>query len=102
MPHVFNRRQPASIPAGAVYVGRGKGGRVETWSNPYVMHGERQRDAVCDNFEVYARERLQREPDWLLPLVGKDLVCWCQSPQDAVKKRCHAQIILQLIEEMYG
>ena len=60
------------------------------------MHRERDRDAVCDAFEEYARDRLTREPGWLGPLRGVDLVCWCQSPADLHKKCCHAETLLRL------
>lgn len=81
---VFNKKREL-YPPDAVYVGR-----PSPWGNPFVMMTENDRNQVCDKFEAYARERLRREPDWLEPLKGKDLVCYC-SP-----KRCHADTLLIL------
>ena len=54
------------------------------------MYREEQRDAVIDAFREYAIERLKREPQWLEPLRGKDLVCWC------APARCHADVLMDL------
>ncbi|MGI4791995.1 MAG: DUF4326 domain-containing protein [Janthinobacterium lividum] len=70
---------------GAVFVGR-----PGPFGNPFIMHSEGERDSVCDQFEVYATERLKAEPGWLDPLRGKDLVCFC------APKRCHGDILLKL------
>ena len=85
--NVLNKKRDV-IPTGAVYVGRGS-----PWGNPFVIGRDGDRADVIRKFEVYARERLTREPDWLAPLRGKDLVCWC-APQP-----CHAHVICILIEE---
>lgn len=42
-------------------------------------------------FRVYAEARAKAEPDWLAPLKGRDLVCWCK-PGEA----CHADVLLEL------
>lgn len=90
MAKVLNQRTatPEEL-AGAIYVGRGRG---SVWGNPYPMTGdhEAERERVCSEFRTYAIERLRREPHWLDPLRGKDLVCWC------APKQCHADILLQL------
>ena len=67
--------------------------RATIWGNPFVLHDESMRDAVCEAFEDYARTRLQTEPNWLEPLRGYDLACWC------APKRCHGDTILQLLAE---
>lgn len=64
--------------------------RGTPWGNPFVMVTEADRDDVCDKFEQYAQWRLTIEPNWLEPLRGKNLGCWC------VPKRCHAQTLLRL------
>jgi Domain of unknown function (DUF4326) len=84
MPKVYSRRS-GSIPPGAVYVGR-----PSPWGNPFPMRSESERDAVCDKFEKYATERAARDPLWLAPLQGRDLVCWC------APRRCHAETLLRL------
>lgn len=93
MPRIYSKRKGAEPPPpDAVYVGRGT-----PWGNPFsigqaiIAVGERAtREQVCDCFESYAVRRLRREPDWLEPLIGKDLVCWC------APKRCHAETLLRL------
>jgi len=64
--------------------------RQGPWGNPFVLGQDGNRDQVCDLFRVYAEWRLTIQPDWLLPLKGKDLACWC-APQ-----RCHADTLLKL------
>lgn len=67
--------------------------RSSEWGNPFIMHNERERDKVCAQFEAYARWRLTIEPDWLKPLRGHDLACWC------APKRCHAETLLRLANQ---
>lgn len=76
------------LPVGAVRVDCGT-----ACGNPFIMHSESQRDQVCDKFEPYAAWRLTIEPDWLKPLRGKHLVCWC------APKRCHAETLRRLVNE---
>lgn len=85
MPKVWNKRDPL-CPADAVYVGR-----PTKWGNPYAIgvHGDR-----LQVIEKY-RQRLEAmDPalrrEWLQPLVGKDLVCWC------APLTCHADILLEI------
>lgn len=69
--------------------------RGSDWGNPFVMQKDTQaeRDRVCDLFEQYAKWRLTVDPDWLEPLVGRNLACWC------APKRCHAETLLRLVNE---
>lgn len=86
MPRVWNKRNRLEVrPLDAVYVGR-----PSPWGNPYKAGKDGTREQVVAKFEVYALERLNKEPDWLKPLVGKDLICWC-APQV-----CHADVLLRL------
>tara|TARA_R110002096_G_scaffold66682_4_gene162257 strand:- start:5577 stop:5879 length:303 start_codon:yes stop_codon:yes gene_type:complete len=64
--------------------------RQSCWGNPFVLRVDGDRDEVCDYFEEYAKWRLTIQSDWLDPLRGKDLACWC-SPQ-----RCHGNTLLRL------
>ena len=59
-------------------------------TDPTVLHG---RAWAVREFEKYALGRLERQPDWLAPLRGKSLVCWCQSPGDPRPKACHAEVL---------
>lgn len=65
-------------------------GRPSVWGNPFTMKDEADRDRVCDLFDKYAAWRLQYEPEWLLPLRGKVLGCYC------APKRCHAETLDRL------
>ncbi len=42
-------------------------------------------------FHAYAKARLRVEPEWLAPLRGKDLACYCQPGEP-----CHADVLLDL------
>jgi hypothetical protein len=81
MPKVLNSR--SGLPG--IRVDRGT-----PWGNPFIMRFESERDYVCDLYEQYAQWRLTVEPEWLHPLRGKDLVCWC------APKRCHAETLVRL------
>lgn len=45
-------------------------------------------------FRVSARETLHYWPDWLEPLRGYDLACYCEPDEP-----CHADVLLDLIAE---
>ena len=65
--------------------------RDGSWGNPYPMSGERERNKVCDAFEIYLAGR----PDLLEriaagELSGKVLLCWCHP------KRCHGDHLAEL------
>lgn len=64
--------------------------RTTPWGNPFYIGPDGDRDDVCDNFETYAEQRLKDEPNWLDPLVNKDLACWC------APLRCHAETLIRL------
>jgi hypothetical protein len=75
-------------PAGSVAIGRGS-----VWGNPFIIGQDGDRDTVISKFYHYAKWRLEREPQWLEPLQGKDLACYC-SPNP-----CHGNAIIQLLTE---
>ena len=88
MTKVYNQRKRLEPkPLDAVYVGRGRGSH---WGNPYREGRDGTRNEVIAKFEAYAIKRLKREPNWLDPLKGKDLICWC------APKPCHADVLLRL------
>jgi len=64
--------------------------RGTRWGNPFVLKLDGTRDEVCNLFAAYAEWRVNYQPDWLEPLRGKDLYCWC------APKRCHAMTLLKL------
>jgi uracil-DNA glycosylase len=83
MPKIYNKSYEihwaSYVPEWAVYCGRGS-----PWGNPFVMKNESERDYVCDRFEKEILPTLD-----VLPLRGKDLVCYC------APKRCHCDSILK-------
>ena len=85
---VLNKRTD-KIPTDATYVGR-----PSKWGNPYKMTGSGvtkiDRANAIENYRKWLECRLVIEPDFLTPLQGKDLVCWC-SPLP-----CHADILIKL------
>ena len=80
--NVYNKRRPNEIPKGAVYVGR-----PTVFGNPFSKGTKEQNIA---DFREYAEERIGTDPQWLNPLEGKDLVCWC-SPAG-----CHGEVLIEL------
>jgi hypothetical protein len=67
----------------AVYVGR-----PTKWGNPYKLT-EYSLDLALFYYEIWLKEQLKKDPNFLKQLVGKDLVCFC--PLD---KSCHADILM--------
>lgn len=76
--------------ADSVYIGRGS-----PWGNPYVLGKHGDRDEVIRKFREYASAVILEYPDWLEPLVGKDLVCYC------APLACHGDVLLEMIEKRY-
>ena len=73
-------------PEGAVYIGR-----PSKWKNPYKIGKDGSRSEVIDKFEKYATLKLENEPKWLEPLIGKDLYCYC------APEACHGDVIIKLL-----
>lgn len=59
--------------------------RPTRWGNPFRS---------VNLFVTYAVNRAVDNPEWLKPLRGKNLACWCR-PGD----KCHADVLLQLCQE---
>ena len=81
-----------SAPDNAVYIGRGS-----KWGNPYVIGKDGDRAEVIEKYRVWAYQKWVEDQgygiDWLEPLKGKDLVCFC-APQ-----ACHGDVLLEMIGE---
>lgn len=73
--------------ASAEYIGRGS-----VYGNPFIIGKDGDRMQVIAKFKAYAEWRLSKEPNWLDPLKGKDLACYC-APQ-----ACHGDVIILMIE----
>lgn len=91
-----------------VYVGRGS-----LWGNPFVARGGGVRskysvtevDDPIGEYEKYIRSA-PKLMDKLYELHGKKLGCFCVRLHDAQpppgKERCHAQVLVRLVEEVCG
>jgi hypothetical protein len=69
------------------YIGRGS-----KWGNPYVIGKDGDRDEVIAKFRAYAEVRLKHFPDWLEPLEGQNLLCFC------APLPCHGDVLVSLIK----
>jgi hypothetical protein len=85
---VWNKRDP-HCPKDAVYVGR-----PTPWGNPFKIGGSGinkiDRASAILSYRGWLECKLAVEPDFLKPLQGKDLVCWC------APLPCHADVLLEL------
>jgi hypothetical protein len=79
------------MPENTVYVGR-----PTRWGNPFRVGGLGVPTAI-EKYRGWLNERLFADPDFLLPLRGKDLACWCR-----VDQPCHADMLLEFLEALYG
>ena len=99
------------MPEGAIYVGR-----PTKWQNPYKvvkMNGWRVLNtesgyysrvfttkmaatvqAVSDYKNMLERKHREYLTEWVAPLRGKDLACWCP-----LGELCHADVLLELANQ---
>lgn len=68
--------------------------RPTRWGNPFPISDTVSRARSMQKFTVWLDRQLARDPDFLEPLRGYNLGCFC--PPDLL---CHADI---LIERLYG
>ena len=83
------RRKGWRMPEGAVYVGR-----PTPWGNPYSMSKNCDEACVVQLFKGWMDFQLRQNREWLEPLRGHDLVCWCP-----LYRPCHADAILDRLRE---
>lgn len=105
------------MPEGAIYVGRPSqfgnfyrvGDVAYTGSMPFplrtVSEPRNEPPVVAERcesaaqavawFRQWAEKMVERYPDWLEPLRGHDLACWC--PLDG--QPCHADVLIELLGE---
>lgn len=90
-----------AIPADVVRVDRGS-----KWGNPFRMsdgscdhpdcgpksHPPTTREMVIESYRGWLFGMLANQPDFLEPLRGKRLACWC------APKACHAEVILEALD----
>lgn len=78
--------------------------RMSVLGNPFYMKHESERDAVCDKYETYFKNKVAHgDYDFIVELrrlyklakrYGKlELYCWC------APKRCHAETIKRFLEK---
>jgi hypothetical protein len=77
--------------------------RRSRWGNPYRI-GEiwlgrpLDRDKAIELYREWLRRRLVQQPDYLEPLRGKDLACWCRPAEGFLGRvLCHGQVIAGLL-----
>lgn len=67
--------------------------RSSKWGNQFKINEERTRKEAIMAYRIWIESCLtpeQRE-EYLAPLRGKDLCCWCK-----ISQACHADILLEL------
>lgn len=79
----YKRAKP--LPPDAIYVGR-----PSRWGNPYQVK-KYGRDEALRLYNIHLTAKIQNEPDFLTPLAGRDLACWCK-----LDEACHADILMRL------
>ena len=72
--------------------GRARGCNPWRFGKPDGQGGVYTRDRIIDLYRRAARFWVD-DPDWLAPLRGHDLVCWCPLDQP-----CHADVLLELAD----
>lgn len=77
----------------AVYIGRGRGERGK-WGNPFKVE-DWGREICLELYREWLKKKLKEEPDFLEPLRGKDLVCFCK-----LSEKCHGDIIIEFLEKI--
>lgn len=69
----------------AVYVGR-----PTKWGNPFKPQDYGLGECLM-KYREWLGEQIKKDPNFLKPLVGKDLVCFCK-----LDAPCHADILLEM------
>lgn len=83
---------------GAIYIGRGS-----ALGNPFVIGRDGDRDAVCDAYEIWIDEQIERGNTRVLNMLNKIrtmsktqhviLGCFC------APRRCHGDTIKRILEQ---
>lgn len=82
-----SRKKGSVMPEDAIYVGR-----PTKYGNPFrvQMPMVDSPESILVLFEEHLDKVLAVEPDFLEPLRGKDLACWCRPTYP-----CHADVLLK-------
>ena len=95
MPTRFQYRRGMVLGPNQVYVGRRMWFDKQTyppndkWGNPYSVKEYGLEEALL-KYEIWLTAKLASDPDYLEPLRGKDLGCWCK-----LTGKCHADLLLK-------
>lgn len=73
--------------------------RLSMFGNPFVMKRETERDLVCDQYDVYFVDKINKNVGFKYAIQnvgdvmrnGKKLACWCYP------KRCHCMTIVDYL-----
>ena len=79
--------------------------RRTIFGNPYPMESEKERNLVCDQFQIHFNmliheDQFFRDAVWNMAILlkkGFKLACWCYSKEDP--KRCHAFTYLDYLKK---
>jgi len=74
------------MPPNTIYVGR-----PSKWGNPFKIGVDGSREEVLRRYRTWVMEKVSQRPDFLAPLRGKNLACFCR-----ITDPCHADILLEL------
>jgi len=85
------------MPDNTVYVGR-----PSVWANPFLydrtrVHSPKVLQGVMDVYRLHIQHLVEQDPDFLEPLRGKNLACWCPLTYPKWEKvYCHADVLLEM------
>jgi hypothetical protein len=82
----MRRYQLGREPQGSLYVGR-----PTPWGNPFTVE-EYGREVCLMKYRIWLQEQLAKQPNFLEPLRGKNLVCFCK-----LHEACHADILIEFL-----
>lgn len=85
------------IPEGAVLVAR-----PSRFGNPYKLNKNETRDETCMKYLDWLNIKIRENKNFIKPLIGKNLVCYCKvRPEDYKGYWCHAEILIDVIRVRY-
>jgi len=98
-PHRVQRKRTRGwkMPEDTVYVGR-----PSVWANPFLsdrtrVHSPKVLQGVMDVYRLHIQHLVEQDPDFLEPLRGKNLACWCPLSNPKWEKvYCHADVLLEM------
>src|SRR5438309_10352959 len=78
------------MPENTVYVGR-----PSKWGNPFAYSLEYSLYQSLEKYQKWLGKKLDEDPNFLKPLEGKNLACWCP-----LTRTCHADILLAIVKPL--